>query len=208
MRARTRIVLATTVLFALGLVVLVLDHSGPSSQPGSQDSGFDGATFPPGLRAYDFTLRNQRGQDVSLSMYRGQVVVLAFLFSDCRTCVLVAEQVRGALDELADTRRLKTMFVSTDPQIDTRASVERFLDETSLSGSVEYLTGTPGQLQPVWRAYGVAPVSAGRTASEAQAPVLLIDRAGIERVGFNPEQITPEGLAHDIAKLQTEPLIP
>ncbi len=168
----------------------------------SQDSGFDGAAFPAGLRAYDFTLVNQRRQNVSLSSYRGRVVVLAFLFSDCRTCVLVAEQVRGALDELTDTRGLATIFVSTDPASDTRASVARFLHETSLSGRVEYLTGTTAQLQPVWSAYGVAPVSSGRTASEAQAPVLLIDRAGIERVGFSPEQITAEGLAHDIGELQ------
>ena len=92
--------------------------------------------------------------------------------------------------------------MSTDPEADTRASVSRFLDETSLTGRVEYLTGTTRQLRAVWRAYGVAPVSAGRTASEAQAPVLLIDRTGIERVGFSPEQITAEGLAHDIGKLQ------
>ena len=37
----------------------------------------------------------------------------------------VAEQVRGALDELANTRGLTTIFVSTDPATDTRASVAR-----------------------------------------------------------------------------------
>jgi protein SCO1/2 len=206
MRVRVRLVLVSlTALLVIALaLVLIFDHGG-STPSRSQDSGFDGAAFPPGLRAYDFALVNQRGQDVSLGAYRGRVVVLAFLFSNCRTCVLVAEQVRGALAELADTRGLNTLFVSTDPQTDTRPSVARFLNETSLAGHVEYLTGTAGQLQPVWRAYGVAPVSAGRTASEAQAPVLLIDRAGIERVGFSPEQITAEGLAHDIAKLQSEP---
>ena len=205
MRVRVRLVLVSlTALLIIALALaLVFDHGdSPSS---SQDSGFDGATFPPGLRAYDFTLVSQRGRRVSLSAYRGQVVVLAFLFSNCRTCVLVAEQVRGALDELADTRGVRTLFVSTDPQTDTHASVARFLEETSLTDRVEYLTGTFGQLQPVWRAYGVAPVSAGKTASEAQAPVLLIDRAGLERVGFGPEQITPEGLVHDIGRLQAEP---
>ena len=111
---------------------------------------------------------------------------------------------RGALDELAGTRGVETIFVSTDPATDTRARVARFLDETSLTGRVEYLTGTPGRLRAVWRAYGIAPVNAGRSAAETQTTVLLIDRAGIERVGFDPEQITPEGLAHDIGKLQRE----
>jgi protein SCO1/2 len=204
MRLRTKIVLATTALLAIAIALVLaitFDHGGSNTST-SQDGGFDGAVFPPGLRAHDFKLPNQRGQKVRLGSYHGRVVVLAFLFSDCHTCVLVAEQVRGALEELTDTRGPATIFVSTDPATDTHASVNRFLNETSLSGRVEYLTGTQAQLQPVWRAYGVAPVSMGRTASEAQAPVLLIDRAGIERVGFSPEQITAEGLAHDIGKLQ------
>ncbi len=92
--------------------------------------------------------------------------------------------------------------MSTDPRADTRASVSRFLGETSLSGQVEYLTGTPKELQPVWRAYAISPVSAGKTASEAGITVLLIDRNGVERVGFGVEQITPESLAHDIGCLQ------
>jgi hypothetical protein len=32
--------------------------------------------------------------------------------------------------------------------------------------------------------------------------VLLLDRAGRERVLFGIEQLTPESLAHDIGKLQ------
>jgi hypothetical protein len=32
----------------------------------------------------------------------------------------------------------------------------------------------------------------------------LIDRSGIERVGFAADQLTPEGLAHDIRVLERE----
>lgn len=174
------------------------DSSGKSAVHGGS---FDGAVFPAGVRAHDFTLTNQHGQRVSLSSYRGKVVMLAFLFSSCHTCVLVANQVRGALDELEGSPHPSTLFVSTDPRADTRARVSRFLDETSLSGQVEYLTGTPRQLQPVWKAYAISPVSAGKTAGEAGITVLLIDREGVERVGFEVEQITPEGLAHDIRVL-------
>ncbi len=191
---------------ALALAIVFGDgHSGSStssSTPNANHNGnFEGAAFPPGVRAHEFTLTNQRGQRVSLSAYSGKVVVVAFLFSKCRTCVLVADQVRGALDEVESTRGIATIFVSTDPQVDTRASVSRFLSETSLSGHVEYLTGTPQELQPIWKAYAIPPVSAGRYASEEGSTVLLIDHNGSERVGFGLEQITPESLAHDIRLL-------
>jgi protein SCO1/2 len=208
-RYQSRFVLpAVCVILAVALVLaIVLGDGHGGGSPGSSTTGashngnFDGAAFPPGVRGHNFALTNQRGQRVSLSAYRGKVVVLAFLFSNCRTCVLVADQVRGALDEVEGTHGVATIFVSTNSQADTRASVNRFLSETSLSGRVEYLRGTAKELQPIWKAYAIPPVSAGKAASEAGSTVLLIDRDGSERVGFGLEQITPESLAHDIRLL-------
>ena len=211
-RPQLRFVLpAVSIALAIALVLaIVLDGApggsgGSSSHSTAQSDGrsgaFDGAAFPAGVHTHDFTLADQHGRSVSLSAYRGQVVALAFLSTDCRTCVLVAQQVRGALDELGLAPSVRTIFVSTNPDADTPASVSRFLSQTSLTGRVEYLTGTPKQLRPVWHAYGIPPASAGKSASEAAAMVLLIDRAGAERVGFGLEQITPEGLAHDIRLL-------
>jgi protein SCO1 len=198
-------------LLALILVlVIVLSNpskggssgSGPHRPTGSPSSGhFDGATFPEGVRAHDFTLTDQAGRSVSLSSYRGQVVVLAFLSPNCRACVLVAQQVRGALDELGAKPGVQTIFVSTDPRAGRWARVGRLLAETSLTGRVEYLTGSASRLKPVWRAYRILPPAAGKAASEAAVTVLLIDRKGFERVGFGLEQITPEGLSHDIRLL-------
>ncbi len=206
MRYQPRFVLlAISTILAIALVLAIVlgggHNSSPSAPNADHNGNFDGAAFPPAVRAHDFTLTNQRGQRVSLSAYRGKVVVLAFLFSSCRTCVLVANQVRGALDEVEGTPGVVTIFVSTDPHTDTRANVSRFLSETSLSGHVEYLTGTPQELQPIWKAYAIPPVSAGKYASEEGSTVLLIDHNGAERVGFGLEQITPESLAHDIRLL-------
>jgi protein SCO1 len=205
-RYQPRLVLtAVSTILAIALVLAIVLGGGHSSSPSTpsanHNDNFNGAAFPPGVLAHNFTLTNQRGQRVSLSAYRGKVVVLAFLFSGCRTCVLVANQVRGALDEAETTSGVATIFVSTDPHADTRASVSRFLSETSLSGHVEYLSGTPQELQPIWKAYAIPPVSAGKSASEEGSTVILIDHNGAERVGFGLEQITPESLAHDIRLL-------
>lgn len=205
---------------AAAVFALILGGCG-GGHPAANGAGFDGATLPPGLRARGFTLTDQSGRSVSLSAYRGHVVVLVFLSSHCRACVLVAQQVRGALDELelspsgattgdgsrgggpaSGAQDVRTLFVTTDPGSDTRASVTRFLSQTSLAGRAEYLTGATALLRPLWRAYGIAPASSGRRTSEASTTVLLIDHDGIERIAFGLEQLTPEALAHDIRRLR------
>jgi protein SCO1 len=165
-------------------------------------SAFAGAPLPAGAPAPDFTLSDQSGRRVSLAAMRGRVTVLAFLSTSCApTCVLVAQQVRGALDELP--RPPSVLFVSVDPAADTPAGVRGFLAGVSLTGRVRFLTGTARMLAPIWRAYGVRTLSAGRAAFERSLEVRLIDRSGRERVLFGLEQLTPEGLAHDVRELSS-----
>jgi protein SCO1 len=222
MNRRPRIILlavATVLVLAFALVVLLDRRATPSTAGTSttgtgasiaenapSSSGFDGALLP-GSSARDFTLTDQRHRRISLSRYRGQVTILTFLSSACRpTCPLIAQQIRGALDELP--RPIPTLVVSADPAADTPASVGRFLAEAALSGRVEYLTGTRTELQPIWRAYDIAPAQLGDANSPHAASVLLIDRAGQKRDLFQVEQLTPEALAHDIRKLELDPARP
>ncbi|HET7379204.1 MAG TPA: redoxin domain-containing protein [Gaiellales bacterium] len=159
------------------------------------------------MQAPDFALPDLGGHAVTLSGQRGHVVALVFLPSDCRTCLLVAQQVRGALDELGShppgSADVRTVFISTTPRNDSPARARSLLAKTALLGRVSYLLAGEAQLRPVWRAYHVTPPSsAGLAAAEDAVTVLLIDKRGLERVGFGIEQITPEGLSHDIRLLQ------
>ncbi len=193
----------------LTLLLLTLGGCG-GSQP-TKPANFDGAAYPPGVIAPGFTLEGQRGQRVSLSAQRGFVVVLTFVSTKCRACALAAQQIRGALDELAATPTygrgtavgaMSVLFVSTDPDADTPVAVKRFLTETGLAGRAEYLTGTEKHLRRVWSAYGVPARSTGEKTSENATTVLLIGRTGTERDAFGLEQLTPESLAHDIRLLR------
>jgi protein SCO1/2 len=203
--------LVTLFVLALGLAV-VLDNTGDhaargpssssSSTPGgaTQTADFDGAPLPP-APARGFTLTDQYGRRVSLSDYRGQVVILTFLAtSQAGASGLIAQQIRGALDDL--DRPVPALAVSAAPGADSPARVRAFLNSVSLGGRMRYLMGTPAQLAPVWHAYRVIPNPASRAAFERFASVLLIDPAGDERVEFGVEQLSPEGLAHDVEKLR------
>jgi cytochrome oxidase Cu insertion factor (SCO1/SenC/PrrC family) len=217
MSARFRVTLlaatAATVV-AFGLLVLLDRPAGrsralPSSTPGAASagapagSGFDGAALPANVRAHEFTLTDQSGRRTTLGRYRGQVVVLAFLDSSCGACVLIAQQIRGALDELA--RPPAVLIMSVDPSADTPARVNRFLSRVSLSGRVHYLTAPASELRALLHSYGAAPASSAHTIPDGAAAVFLIDARGFERVVFGIEQLTPESLTHDIRRLQSEP---
>jgi protein SCO1/2 len=214
---RTRLVLLIGVAAAsLGLALTLIlggtasnSTRGPSPSPpstpagSSSPTGFDGAALPTGIEAPRFALPDQYGRRVALSDYRGQVVILTFLAAtQTGASPLVAQQIRGALNDLP--KPVPAIAISAAPATDTPARVRRLLAETSLTGRMEYLTGTEAQLRPLWRAYRVVPLNAGRARFDTAATVLLIDGRGRKRVLFGVAELTPEGLAHDVQRLQAE----
>jgi cytochrome oxidase Cu insertion factor (SCO1/SenC/PrrC family) len=218
MRQRRLLVPATLgvlVLAALAFAIVASRESSPAGSPAPAVSvprttessvpsqgGFDGAALPGSRQAPGFTLTDQYGRRISLSSLRGGPVVLAFLYARCRApCVLIAQQIRGALDELG-SHPVNVALISADPAGDTPQAVRRFLASVGLSGRVHYLTGDAAALGGVWKAYDVRPAAAGRSTFAKFATVRLLDSRGRERVLYGAEQLTPEALAHDVGKLQ------
>lgn len=198
MPARVRLALVVTALLALAAAALVTLLARPGEGAGA--SGFAGGVRP-AVPPQDFRLRDQNGRAVSLRDFRGKVVVLTFMYTTCRdTCPLTATQIRGAMDDLGTD--VPALAVSVDPANDTPERARRFLFKRGLGGDrMRFLLGRRSELAPVWKAYGIQPQ--GRH-FEHSAYVLLIDRRGRQRIGFPVQQLTPEGLAHDIRLLQAE----
>lgn len=164
---------------------------------------FEGALRPPGVPPADFALRDQNGEPITLADVRGEVAVVTFLYSTCEdTCPLVAQQIRGALDQLG--RDVPVLAFSVDPATDTRRSARAFLTDQRLTGNWHFLLGDSAQLEPVWEAYGVQPqvVREGGPDLDHSISVVVLDRQGRQRIGFPYDQLTPERLAADIARLQ------
>jgi protein SCO1/2 len=192
--SRLHLTLIVVATLALATIALILLTGGTASR--NDDHGFAGA-LRPDIPPQDFRLRDQDGRDVALSDYRGRVVILTFLYTTCRdTCPVMAQQIRGALDDLA--KPVPALAVSVDPAGDTPRRAKAFLLRQHLTGRMRYLLGSAGDLERVWRAYGIQPQTGGRDHS---AYVVLIDSRGRQRIGFPAGQLTPEGLAHDVRRL-------
>jgi protein SCO1 len=192
---------------ALAALIAILLLTGPSEHPGrsaapalAAGTGFAGAALPQAVPAPPFVLRDQSGLPLGPESFPGQVKVLAFLSPGCgRPCALIAQQIRGALDDLPQA--VPVLLVSVESSVEAPAAVQRFLTQVSLAGRAHYLTGPGRVLRAIWGAYGVVPASSGSAAFARAATVRLLDGQGRERVLFGSEQLTPEGLAHDIRAL-------
>jgi protein SCO1 len=199
---RLLLLVLVSLLGAIGLVLISSrsSESAPSSQP-TASSKFDGPTMPPGLRAASFSLLDQNGHRVTLSQYRGHVVVLTFIHSLCHdTCPFMVEQIKGALNDLSGPS-VPAIGVSVAPAEDTPAHRRRFLASHQMTGKMVFVSGPLPTMRRVWHAYAIQPVT---PKIDHSTFVLLIDKRGIERVGFPADELTPEALAHDIDVLEGE----
>ena len=196
-RARLAVFLvATFAIVAAGVVVLTRDPA-----PAAGGAVPEGALRPPGIEPVGFRLHDQDGEVATLDEYRGEVVAVTFLYTTCEdTCPLTAQQVRGALDRLGHD--VPVLAFAVDPPRDTQASARRFLAEQRMAGRMRFLVGSRAELEPVWKGYGVRPQGEG---FEHSASVVLLDRDGVQRIGFPVSQLTPERLAHDLRLLEDLP---
>lgn len=199
MPTRLRLALFVTGLLSVAAIAGVLLFAvGARTVP---PTGFAGAIRPPGIAPADFGVRDERGAPLRLADMRGRPVVVTFLYTTCRdTCPLTASQIRVALDDLGHD--VPVVAVSVDPANDTRRRARAFSLRHGMHGRMRWALGNASQLQRLWRAYGVAPQTAG---AEHTASTVLLDGRGVQRVGFATSVLTPAALAHDIALLEREP---
>ena len=190
------------VLSLAGIVVGALGSSRERAQPGGAGGGarFQGSLMPAGVRAPDFTLRDQDGEPIRMRDLRGQPVIVTFLYTRCGdSCPPQAQQVRAALDELGQD--VPAVAVSVDPSQDTPASARHFLSKQGMIGRMDWALGTRAQLARVWNGFAIQPQLAD---SEHQARIALVDARGYQRIGFPLAQATPDAIAHDVRELARE----
>jgi protein SCO1/2 len=193
--------LVVAALLALGVLVLVAGAGRGDSaaeDPLTAATGFAGSVLPAGVRAPDFSLRDQDGRPIAMRDFHGRPVIVTFLYTHCdETCPPQAQQIKGALEVLG--RDAPVLAIAVDPPNDTPVSARRFLLEQRMTGRMEFAVGNERELRPLWDAYAVQPQT---PAAEHQARIVLVDSAGRQRVAFPLDQATPERIAHDVRALE------
>jgi cytochrome oxidase Cu insertion factor (SCO1/SenC/PrrC family) len=146
----------------------------------------------PAASAPGFTLTDQAGRTMSLTDFRGKVVVLEFMDPHCTDiCPIVAQEFADAYHDLGPAAgKVVFVAVNVNPYYPTVAAVAAFSAEqrlTSLPGW-HFFTGSVPALSAAWREYHI----------EVQAPspradvihtsaIYFIDPLGRERYLASPE---------------------
>jgi cytochrome oxidase Cu insertion factor (SCO1/SenC/PrrC family) len=126
-------------------------------QAAAANTNLDPGSSLGGTRAPNFTLTNQFGRQVSLSSFRGKVVILAFTDSECTTvCPLTTQSMLAAKDLLGKAGdQVQLLGVDANPQATSVYDVMSYSQSHGMVNHWDFLTGTPAQLKAVWHQYGI-----------------------------------------------------
>jgi cytochrome oxidase Cu insertion factor (SCO1/SenC/PrrC family) len=163
MQQALAVLAALTALTACGTAAS--GHTGQGGQPmGMGQQGAAGAnpdldpgTSLGGAAAPDFRLTNQFGQQVSLSAFRGKVVILAFTDSECTTvCPLTTMSMVEAKQLLGRAgQNVQLLGIDANPDATAVSDVMSYSRSHAMVNQWDFLTGSLEQLHAVWKAYHI-----------------------------------------------------
>jgi protein SCO1 len=152
--------------------------------------------------AMDFRLPSHLGQEMALSDFRGEIVLLYFGYTVCPdVCPTTLAEVHKALDLLGDEAdKVTLIMVSVDPERDTPEVLAEYLPH--FDSRFVGLVGSPEQTLEIATNYGIHyerrdSDSALGYLVDHTATLTLIDRDGHARLIF-PYGTKAEELAEDI----------
>lgn len=156
--------------------------------------------------APDFALRDSSGKLVRLSQYKGKAVLLTFIYTHCPdVCPLIVANMHNALLKLGpEASKVQIVAISVDPKGDTPKAVKAFLTAHDMTGRMAYLNGTPKELVPVWKAYGIEVQATPEKREVGHSGLVYgITANGIRRALY-PADLKSEWLVHDVPVLASQ----
>ena len=173
---------------------------------GADAPALKAGVFDPPRQAPDFSLEGSDGSALSMSRFKGKVVLLGFGFtwcpSVCPTTLATLAQAHRKLGAAAAD--VQIVYVTVDPERDNAARMKEYLAafDTSFLGA----TGTAARLAAVRKDYGVSAEKKGEGKNYQVAHssfTYLIDRRGRLRA-LMPYGQGPDDYAHDLRILLNE----
>ncbi len=135
-----------------------------------------------GAAAPDFRLQNQFGQPMSLTQFRGKVVMLAFEDSQCTTvCPLTTQSMLEAKQLLGPAGdKVQLLGIDANPDATSVADVLSYSRAHGLVNQWDFLTGSLAQLKATWGLYHIA-VQIQQGQIDHTPALFVIDQQGRER---------------------------
>ena len=204
-----RLLFGLLALLAVAAVAVALSIGGSSASKSSNrlaQSSFhaEGVLSPP-RPAPPLVLRDYLGRPVSIASYRGEAVLVTFLYTHCPdVCPLIASNLGVALRLMGQrvASKAQVIAVSVDPRGDNPRTVADFLARRGVTGRMQYLIGSASQLGRVWQAWGVG------SERDAANPKLVNHSGLIYGITASGKQATiyaanfrPADVAHDVPLL-------
>lgn len=184
---------------ALGAVVIILGLA--AGIYFLRPHNFHGTVIQSPDPAFDFTLTSSKG-DVSLSDYRGKVVLIYFGYTFCPDiCPATLANVGQALRSIgSQADDVQLIMISLDPERDTPKKLDEYV--AHFHPSFIGVTGTDQQLAEVTSLYGIFYEKHAGSAStgyliDHTATLLVIDREGSLKLVF-PFGVTGAEIADDL----------
>jgi protein SCO1/2 len=177
----------STLALALAGAALTLSGCGVSAESGG--SAYRGAALAPAIARPSFTLTDTHGQPFDFRAKTDSTVTLLFFgYLNCPdVCPVHMTNIAAVMHQLPFevTRRLRVVFITTDPARDTPEKLQAWL--ANFDPSFIGLRGTPEQVKAIEKAVNVVP-------AVAEAP----DSSGNYEVGHAAQVIafTPDDSAH------------
>jgi cytochrome oxidase Cu insertion factor (SCO1/SenC/PrrC family) len=157
-------------------------QANPASSAAEMNPNLDLGSSLNSLPAPDITLVNQFGQPMSLSQFRGKVVMLGFEDSQCTTvCPLTTQSMLQAKQLLgAAGNQVQLLGVDANPKATTVADVLSYSRAHGMVNQWDFLTGSLAQLKAVWSAYHIA-VQVEQGQIDHTPALFVIDQQGREQ---------------------------
>lgn len=168
----------------------------------------DPGTSLNGTPAPNFTLTDQYGKTFSLSQFRGKVVVLAFVDSQCTNiCPLTTESMMHALQLLGPeaAAHVQLVGVNANPTATAQKYVKAYSVAHGMMNSWHFGTASLAQLKAIWSKYNIESQIVNGAIDHTPA-LYIIDPQGKEQELFLTASqyaaVSPESnvLAGQIAK--------
>lgn len=171
-----------------------------------RSENFYGTVMPEDMPVINFTLTDQHGGTYNSSEHRGKVILLFFGYTFCPdVCPATLSTWKRVQQMLHDQAgEVEFVYITVDPERDTRATLERHL--ALFSPTFFGLTGDTRTLENVWAAFGVyrevepIPDSQGAYLVNHSTRIIVLDKTGKWRLAIS-YIAPPEEIVHDIRLL-------